>query len=142
MAWWIWLVAGIVILLGELLTPGGFYLIFFGAGAVVTALAAAVGLEGAGRQGVCFLLLSLAALLLFRRPLLLRLRRGRPLLHDDLTGEVAVTREEIGVHAVGQAELRGTVWSARNAGDRPLAAGERCRVKRVDGLTIYLRPEE
>jgi membrane protein implicated in regulation of membrane protease activity len=142
MAWWIWLVAGIVILLGELLTPGGFYLIFFGAGAVVTALAAAVGLEGPGRQGVCFLLLSLAALLLFRQPLLRRLRRGHPLLPDELTGEVAVARGEIAVHAVGQAELRGTVWSARNAGDRPLAAGERCRVKRVDGLTIYLGPEE
>jgi membrane protein implicated in regulation of membrane protease activity len=96
MAWWIWLVAGIVILLGELLTPGGFYLIFFGAGAVVTALAAAVGLEGPGRQGVCFLLLSLAALLLFRQPLLRRLRRGHPLLPDELTGEVAVAREEIG----------------------------------------------
>ena len=142
MAWWIWLVAGIVILLGELLTPGGFYLIFFGAGAVVTALAAAVGLEGLGRQGVCFLLLSLAALLLFRQPLLRRLRRGHPPRPDELTGELAVAREEIAVQAVGQAELRGTVWSARNAGDRPLAAGERCRVKRVDGLTIYLRPEE
>ncbi len=137
-----WVVAGIVLMLGELLTPGGFYLIFFGVGAVVTGLAAALGLQGLTPQVIFFLGVSLGALLVFRRPLLSRLREGQPAAHDELTGEVAVPMEEIAIEAVGQAELRGTVWSARNVGKRPLLQGERCLVKRVDGLTIYLRPEE
>lgn len=142
MDWWIWLVLGIGLMLGELLTPGGFYLIFFGVGAVAAGLAAALGLSSLTGQVILFLAVSVGALLVFRRPLLERLRRGQPSAQDELTGEVAVPMGEIAVDAVGQAELRGTVWSARNVGKRPLLAGERCLVKRVDGLTIYLRPEE
>lgn len=141
-AWWVWLVAGIALMLGELLTPGGFYLLFFGVGAVVTGLAASLGLEGVTPQSLLFLAVSIGALLAFRRPLLSRLRKGHPAAQDELTGEVAVPMGEIAVEAVGQAELRGTVWSARNVGKRPLLRGERCLVRRVDGLTIYLRPED
>ena len=43
--------------------------------------------------------------------------------------------------AVGKAELRGTSWNARNAAERPLAAGERCRVTGMDGLQLLLEPE-
>ena len=142
MEWWIWLVAGIALMLGELLTPGGFYLIFFGVGALVTGVAVALGLQGLTPQVVIFLAISTGALLAFRRPLLARLRKGQPVQHDELTGEVALPMGEIGVDAIGQAELRGTIWSARNVGGRPILRGERCLVKRVDGLTIYLRPEE
>jgi membrane protein implicated in regulation of membrane protease activity len=35
MDWWIWVVLGLVLLIGEIVTPGGFYLLFFGIGAVV-----------------------------------------------------------------------------------------------------------
>ena len=42
---------------------------------------------------------------------------------------------------LGQVELRGTPWRARNVSTRALVAGERCRVLRVDGLTVELAPE-
>ena len=45
---------------------------------------------------------------------------------DSLVGDVAVPLEEIAPGAVGRAELRGTVWSARNRAARLLARGERC----------------
>ncbi len=141
MLWWIWLVAGLALMLGELLTPGGFYLLFFGIGASVTALAAALGLANLTAQTLLFLALSLGALALFRRPLLARIANSTPPPQQALTGEIAVPMGIIPAHAVGQAELRGTVWSARNLADRPLLAGERCRVERTEGLTIYLRPE-
>jgi membrane protein implicated in regulation of membrane protease activity len=38
-------------------------------------------------------------------------------------------------------ELRGTVWSARNAGTVVLAAGARYRVVGVDGLMLHVEPE-
>lgn len=141
MLWWIWLVAGLALMLGELLTPGGFYLLLFGIGASVTALAAALGLADLTAQTLLFLGVSIGALLLFRRPLLARIANSTPPPQQALTGEIAVPMHLIPAQAVGQAELRGTVWSARNLADRPLLTGERCRVERTEGLTIYLRPE-
>jgi membrane protein implicated in regulation of membrane protease activity len=42
---------------------------------------------------------------------------------------------------VGKAELRGTPWEARSATGGALAKGQRCRVERVEGLMLLLRPE-
>jgi inner membrane protein len=36
MEWWIWLVGGMLLLLVEIVTPGGFYFLFFGVGALLT----------------------------------------------------------------------------------------------------------
>lgn len=49
--------------------------------------------------------------------------------------------EDLAPGAVGKAELRGTVWTARNEDTRSLTRGERCRVMRVDGLTLSIRSE-
>ena len=53
----------------------------------------------------------------------------------------AVLLADLPPGGVGKAELRGTSWTARNEGERPLATGERARVTRVDGLTLWLRAE-
>ena len=42
--WWQWLVFGLVLMLAELLSPGGFYIIFFGIAAVVVGLLVGLGL--------------------------------------------------------------------------------------------------
>ena len=42
---------------------------------------------------------------------------------------------------VGRVELRGTAWSARNVSDHVVRRGVRCRVVRVDGLTVHIEPE-
>jgi len=43
MVWWAWVLGGFFLLLGELLTPGGFFIFFFGVGALVTGALAAAG---------------------------------------------------------------------------------------------------
>ena len=50
-------------------------------------------------------------------------------------------RGEIGAGGYGKVELRGTTWNARNAGETPVAADQACRVERVEGLTLWIRPE-
>ena len=47
--------------------------------------------------------------------------------------------EEVPPGGVGKAELRGTTWTARTEAASPLAKGQRCRVERVEGLTLWLR---
>ena len=141
MDWWIWILLGLVLLLAELITPGGFYILFFGIGAIVVGVLAAF--EGAGPtwfQFILFPLVSVLSLWFFREKLL-AMTRGPSTDRVDIVGETAVMLEDLSVNGVGKAELRGTPWNTRNISGRPLVRGERCRVERVEGLTIFVRAE-
>jgi hypothetical protein len=142
MAWWIWVLGGLALLVIEVATPGGFFAVFFAIGAILVGAAKALGWNApAWVEWLLFTLLSVVSLVLFRRPLMQRfnLASGKPV--DRFEGEAAVVTEDVAPGAVGKAELRGTTWSARTAGDVPLARGLRCRVERVEGLTLWLRAE-
>jgi inner membrane protein len=142
MDWWIWILLGLLLCVAELTTPGGFYILFFGIGAVIVGIL--VGFQTAGPawfQFILFSALSVLSLWLFRGKLL-ELTRGRPTDSvDSLVGEVAIPLEDISVNSVGKAEMRGTSWNTRNVGDQTIARGQRCRVERVEGLTIFVRAE-
>jgi membrane protein implicated in regulation of membrane protease activity len=144
MTWWIWLLAGLALLGFEMLTPGGLFTIFFGVSAVVVGILTRLGIAGPPWvQWILFSALSIVSLLLLRKPLLEWLQRRevkRPDV-DSLLGETAVILEPVPVRGVGKAELRGTSWSARSEGDATIPAGTRCRVQRVDGLTLWLKAD-
>jgi membrane protein implicated in regulation of membrane protease activity len=70
----------------------------------------------------------------------LKLDQGLPDV-DTLAGEIAVPLEDIGPGDVGRVELRGTIWSARNASATPITRGRRCSVVRVDRLMLFIEPE-
>jgi inner membrane protein len=142
MAWWIWVLGGLALLVAEVTTPGGFFAVFFGAGAILVGAVKAVGWEGpAWAEWLVFTVLSIVSLALFRRPLMRRfnLAGGKPV--DRLEGESAVVLEEVVPGGVGKAEMRGASWSARTTGEALLGKGCRCRVERVEGLTLWLRAE-
>jgi inner membrane protein len=142
MEWWIWILLGLLLLVAELVTPGGFYFIFFGVGAIAVGVLA--GFNAAGPlwfQFISFSALSLLALGLFRERLLRLTRGGSRQRVDSLIGETAVAVDEISLNGFGKVEMRGTSWSARNTGDKPIKRGERAKVERVEGLTLFVRPE-
>lgn len=135
---------GLVLLLGELVTPGGFYIIFFGLGAVVVGALAGFNVAGpVWFQVILFCAFSVVTLWLFRERLL-QLTQGGSQRHDidSLVGETAVVTEDIPIQGIGKAEMRGTSWNARNIGEKPLMRGERCKVKRVEGLTLFICTEQ
>jgi len=141
--WWHWLALGLVLVAVEMAGAGGFYVIFFGIAALVVGVLALVDASGpVWMQLLLFSVLSVAFLLIFRSPLLRWLKldgSGRNV--DSLIGESAVPLEDIVPGAVGRAELRGTVWTARNAAPGPVHRGQRCVVVRVDQLTVFIEPE-
>src|SRR5688572_24485372 len=140
LTWWLWLLAGCGLLALELLTPGGFYIFFFGIGAIVIALLSISGIvTSATAQWLLFAGISVVLLLVFRKPLQRTIGITADRDVDTMVGESARAMEEIGVAGLGKAELRGSVWTVRNSGDRSIVAGERCRVERVEGLTLYVR---
>lgn len=144
MIWWLWLLVGLALLGIEILTPGGFFTIFFGVAALVVGVLARFGLAGPPwLQWVLFSGLSIASLLLLRKPLLewMRSREVKRPDVDSLVGETAVLLEAISGNGVGKAELRGTSWSARSLDGSSLPKGARCRVDRIDGLTLWIKAD-
>jgi inner membrane protein len=129
--------------LGGATHAGGFYIIFFGVGAVIVGILA--GLNAAGplwSQFILFSTLSVLTLWLFRKRLLQLTQGERRENVDSLVGETAVATEEIHLNRVGKAELRGKSWNARNLGAKPLVvsavhvhaqadAGERSASRRI-----------
>jgi membrane protein implicated in regulation of membrane protease activity len=141
--WWHWLVLGLLLMVAELATPGGFYIIFFGIGALLVGALAGVGAAGPEwSQMLLFAVISVIALTVFRSRLLKMTQvdpQAPPI--DTLVGEIGTVAEPMGPDAVGRVELRGAAWSARNASAATLAAGARCQVVSVDGLMLRVVPE-
>jgi len=139
--WWLWLAAGLLLLVIELATPSGFFVMFFGLGALTVGVLTRLGISGAPwLQWLIFTILSVVYLLLFRG----RLRRRLfppPDNVDTLIGELAIPRERIRPGEVGRVDLRGALWTARNEAPGVVEAGQRCRVTRVDGLLVFVQPE-
>jgi len=142
-AWWHWLALGLILVALELAASGGFYIIFFGIAALAIGALVLVGAGGpVWVQLLLFSVLSVASLLLFRSPLMRWMKLDREGVDvDSLVAENAVARENIAPGGIGRVELRGTVWTARNAGGTPLVNGQRCVVVRVDRLTLHVEAE-
>jgi membrane protein implicated in regulation of membrane protease activity len=144
MLWWYWALLGLLLAALELVTPGSFFVAFFGLGGLAVALCVALGLaDPFWLQILLFSVFSVVSLLLFRNPLLRWMATHTPptISVDNLVGESAVASVAIEAGGLGRAELRGASWSARNAGPARIEVGQRCRVDRVDGLVIWIRAE-
>ena len=141
--WWHWLVIGLLLVLAELATAGGFFVIFFGIGALIVGIMAGLGIAGPlWTQLLLFSVISVLSLALFRSRMLtwFQLDPQRPEV-DTLIGEIGVVNDVVAPDAIGRVEVRGSAWSARNVSHVMIARGTRCRVVRVDGLMLDIEPE-
>jgi membrane protein implicated in regulation of membrane protease activity len=144
MDWWLWILLGFALLALEVTTPGGFYSLFFGFAALITGGLAVAGIVAApSLQWLVFSLLAVASLLLLRGRLVEGLttpgtQLGGP---EQLVGEAAVLLADLAPGGTSKAELRGTSWSVRSRSTEFLPRGQRCCVERVEGLTLWVRPE-
>jgi membrane protein implicated in regulation of membrane protease activity len=144
MIWWYWMLAGLVFLGVEMATPGGFYILFFGLAALIVGSLTGLGFAQAEwLQWLLFSGLAILSLLVFRGPLLAWIKtqdKEMPTV-DSMMGESAVPIEDLAPGGTGKAELRGTMWTAHNAGPALLKKNQRCKVERVEGLTLWITAE-
>jgi inner membrane protein len=144
MTWWAWAILGIVFTVIDVHLTHDFTL--FCVGVAAFGVAAVAGLLPGlplWSHWLVFALLSIAVLIGVRQPLLGRFhsRRGINTDFDYLLGEVATPCNDLAPNAVGQAELRGSVWTVRNSQPSPVGKNQRCRVTRVEGLTLWIKAE-
>jgi membrane protein implicated in regulation of membrane protease activity len=138
-AWLVWVVAAVLLAVGEILTPGLFFLgpVALGAGvaAVVAALGAAVWL-----QLIVFAAVSAASLAVLR-PLARRhlhmpaaIRTGTAALE----GAHAVVLQRVDDHG-GRVRIGGEEWSARAfMPDQVIEPGTRVEVMKIEGATALV----
>ena len=144
MTWWYWMLVGLMLLGAEMVTPGGFYMLFFGLAALAVGTLAGAGLvQAEWLQWLLFSGLAILSLLVFRGPLLAWIKthdKEMPNV-DSMAGESAIPLEDLVPGGTGKAELRGTMWTAHNAGPALLKKNQRCKVQRIEGLTLWITPE-
>ncbi len=147
MLWWHWAILGLSLVGIEILTLGGlgnFYFLFFGMAALmVTGLTWAGLVEAAWLQWFLFAILGIMSLLVMKKSLQnKRSLNGKDLPEvDSMLGEMAKVLEPLEPQAMGKVELRGSTWTARNAGDNLLEKDSIAKIVRVDGLTLWIQAE-
>src|SRR4029453_18316687 len=142
MEWWLWLAGGLALVIAELATPSGFFIIFFGIGAMAVGVLARFGVvTNLPLQVLTFSVLSVLSLVALRGRLQHRMEiPPRPNV-DSLIGVLAIVQERLSPGVVGRVEVRGATWTARNTSNVTLDPGQRARVAAVDGLTLAVVPE-
>lgn len=143
MPWWGWIALGAMLFVAEIgFVDMEFYLVFLAASALLVGLVSLAGVElPMWGQWLAFGGLALVSLGFFRKRLYAKIRAGVADLPDNVEGEVGVARARLEPGATGQVELRGTPWTAYNAGDVALDAGDRVTVERIEGLVLRVRKE-
>jgi inner membrane protein len=139
--WWYWISLGILILLAEATTPGGFYLAFIGLACLVTG-ACTPFIQTLWIEVALFAVLSTLFIAVLRKPLVRRLRKATPQADvPEFIGETAIAAETIPAGGEGNVELRGSIWKARNAGDKDLLQKALCTILVREGLLFVVKPK-
>lgn len=132
---WLWLLAGTVLCLMELILPSAFVAFMMGISAFVVALVSLIFPQPA-LQVVIWLTLSTAFVLLSRRFLPPPQRKSK--IKDAV---VAETLTEIAPGKVGRVLYEGNSWRARCEDDTSVAPQQKVYVVRREGTTLIVVPE-
>lgn len=138
-AWAIWVVAGIILCIAEMFTPG-FFLASCGVGAIGAGIATACRLPFVW-QLVVFCVVTVLSFLLLR-PLLKKFHKldGAASGVDALVGKEALVVQKIdNLKNEGRVKIGGEDWKALSADDLPIEKGATVIVDHVSGVTAYVK---
>jgi len=137
---WLWLIAGVVLLIAEVVAPGVF-LVFIGAAALATGAFTLLFGLGIAAQLTLFALYAIVAVMIGRRMYAnTATDSSDPLLNDRsarLVGKSVTVIEAVDEHS-GRVRVGDGEWSARGGPGRP---GERVRITGVDGNCLLVEPD-
>ena len=139
MGWLLWVLVAVGLAVGEVLTPG---LFFLGPVALAAGAAAVASLLGAGTIGslIVFIVCSVASLAILR-PVARRHIRQPAISRtgtDALVGRKAVVTRRVD-GAGGRIRVGGEEWSARSyLGDQVLVEGQTVDIVQIEGATALV----
>jgi membrane protein implicated in regulation of membrane protease activity len=137
--WVIWSIVAVLLAVGELLTPGMFFLGPVALAAVAAAIVGAVGL-GAVAQLLVFVLGAIASVGVLR-PIARSHLRMPPELRtgsDALVGAKALVLQRVDANG-GRVKIGGEEWSARTFfEEQVLEPGTRVEIAKIEGATALV----
>jgi membrane protein implicated in regulation of membrane protease activity len=141
-----WFLAGFVFMIMEIVTPGVFFL-FFGLGAWIALLVAAIFPAPTWLLWVIFIVSSVLSLVLLREKAVKYLAQRKvkktdslsePMVAERYIGKEVEVLSDILPGKPGLVEFNGTHWQAKS--DSPLNTGARAKVVALDDLTMIVSP--
>ena len=138
-AWVIWAIVAVGFAIGEILTPGLFWLGPIALAAVLAAIAAAVGF-GTGLQLLVFILASLASLGILRPIARAHLRMPHALRTGTaaLVGARGLVLDRTDANG-GRVKIGGEVWSARTFDEtQVIEPGTQVEIVKIEGATALV----
>jgi membrane protein implicated in regulation of membrane protease activity len=135
---WAWLVLGVGAFAVEMFViDAQFYLVFLGAAAAIVGLLALLLPIPESIQWLIFAALSIITMLTFRQRLYRLVRERSGHVEERLTlGDRVKVPVRLESGATCRVDYRGSSWTARNAGERAIEAGQEAQISRIDGLTL------
>jgi membrane protein implicated in regulation of membrane protease activity len=134
----IWLIAGILLLLLEFAIPG-VLVIFFGFGALVTALLTYLTGMCAWMQFISFVIFSMLFVFLLRNKFLSMLSGNKDVdPEEEFVGYKGTVGSDMPASQIVRIDFRGTQWNAIS--ETPIAKGQRFVIIGKDGLTLKIKP--
>lgn len=135
----LWIVIGVLLLVAEILSVS-FYSIFFGIGALVTALFIYMGLaDDLTAQLLIFGVASMGSLLIFRKKLLEVFNKNTKEF-KEIVDDFAKVSHSIPAHGEGKVFYRGADWIAYTDADHSIEKDARVRIKKIDGIKLIVDP--
>jgi len=141
--WHIWVIAGVVLLIAEIFTPG-FVLACFGVACLVAAIFAALDV-GLTLEVIVFCVASIVAFFTVRPLFVKRFYRSDDDAAartnvDALAGKVGMVVERIDPSMnVGRVVLGGDNWRAASVDGAVIERGEQVEVIRVEGTKLFVK---
>ena len=142
MSTFLWILACVVLVLIELITPTALVTIWFGVGCVVGAILCYFEFN-IWVQLFSFLFVSILCILVIR-PLATKYLRGNLIATnaDRCIGEIGLVVSDISAQSWGQVKVNGTLWHAVSVNHKLIEANKEVKIMAIEGVKLIVKEIE
>lgn len=135
----IWGAAGLLLILADV-AFGTFFVMFLGAGALITASILWMGIPmNTASQWLTFSGLSTMGVVLLRKKLMQWFGPSKEERFEEHKGQTVLVTESITPANPGKVKYRGAEWQAATNNDDSFDKGENAVITHLDGIVVYIR---
>lgn len=140
--WYVWLIIAAICFLIEMMTVG-FFIFWFGIGALITMIASLFCPNNILLQAIIFLVSSVI-LLFLTKPLVDRFTKKDKKVETNaysIIGKKGIVIQDINnTLGVGQIKISNEVWSAKTEDETTLEKGTEIKIINIDGVKAVVEP--
>lgn len=138
--WFYWLIAGILLILLELMFSG-FVLLCFGFSALITSLISLLGFQ-IEIQIFSFILLTIISFVTIRPFFLKHMKPKEGVIETNvyaLLGKETIVTSTIFKNNAGSVKIRGEEWTAISENNSEIQVGEKVKILKIDGNKLIVK---